>query len=68
MMNRPFVFVLVLTLGLVPARGQRASQGVLDPAGGRTAEDLVALALTRNAEFLAGRQLVASGSRSAVRS
>ena len=60
MMNRPFVFVLVLTLGLVPAKGQRASQGVLDPAGGRTAEDLVALALTRNAEFLAGRQLVAS--------
>jgi cobalt-zinc-cadmium efflux system outer membrane protein len=60
MMNRPFVFVLVLTLELVPARGQRVSQGVLDPAGGRTAEDLVALALTRNAEFLAGRQLVAS--------
>lgn len=59
MMNRAFQLIAVLTLAF-PAWGQRASQAILDPAGGRTAEDLVALALAGNGELLAGRQQVAA--------
>lgn len=59
MMNRAFHVVAVVTLAF-PAWGQRASQAIADPAGGRTAEDLVALALTRNGDLLAGRQQVAA--------
>jgi cobalt-zinc-cadmium efflux system outer membrane protein len=59
MMNRPLLF-LTLTVGLAPAWGQRASQAIVDPAGGRSAEDLVTLALMRNSEILAGQQQVAA--------
>ncbi|MEO5923809.1 MAG: TolC family protein [Bryobacteraceae bacterium] len=48
---------IVLALGLVPAWGQRTSP-ILDPVSGKTADDLVALALTQNGELLAGRELV----------
>ena len=45
-----------LALGLVPAWGQRVNP--LDPVTGRTAEDLVALALKQNGELLAGQHQV----------
>ena len=58
-MNRPLLLVATVTLAL-PAWGQRVSQAIVDPAGGRTAEDLVILALTGNGELLAGRQQVSA--------
>lgn len=40
------------------AWGQRLSQTIVDPAAGRTAAEVVALALDRNGDILAGRQQV----------
>ena len=59
MMNRTFLVAALLTLAL-PVLGQQASQSVLDPVGGRTAQDLVALALSKNGELLGGKQQVAA--------
>ena len=39
-MNQSFIVIATLALAL-PALSQRASPSVLDPVGGRTAEDLV---------------------------
>jgi cobalt-zinc-cadmium efflux system outer membrane protein len=55
---RHFSFVVVLLI-LPPAWGQHASQAVMDPVAGRTAEELVTHALSANGEILAGRQQVA---------
>jgi len=60
MMNRPLLLLPVLVLSSVPAWSQRASDAVMDPVAGRTAEELVALALQRNGEVLAARQQIAA--------
>ncbi len=44
--------------GLIPLWGQRASDGIVDFVHGRTAEELVAIALQRNGEILAAQQQV----------
>ncbi len=48
---------IVLALGLAPVWGQRASLA-LDPAAGKTADELVEIALRQNGELLAGREQV----------
>jgi outer membrane protein, heavy metal efflux system len=48
--------IATLALGLIPAWGQRVNP--VDPVAGRTAEDLVALALKQNGELLAGQHQV----------
>lgn len=53
-MNRPIL--LTTALFALPMLGQQ----FLDPVGGRTAEDLVALALLQNGDLLAGKQQVAA--------
>lgn len=58
-MNQSFIVIATLALAL-PALGQRASPSLLDPVGGRTAEDLVARALAQNGEILAGGRQVAA--------
>ena len=42
----------------IPLWGQRASEGVVDAVHGRTAEELVSIALQRNGDVLAARQQV----------
>lgn len=58
-MNQSLIVIAALALAL-PALGQRASPSILDPVGGRTAEDLVARALAQNGEILAGGRQVAA--------
>ncbi len=58
-MNLPLVFLIAFTLTL-PMLGQRAGPSVLDPAGGRTVQDLVTRALAQNGELLAGERLIAA--------
>src|SRR5713226_8543239 len=58
-MNRP-CFVLTALLSLMPAWSQRTSDAVMDPVAGRTAEELVTIALRQNGEIVAGRQQVAA--------
>ena len=59
-MNQSFFVVFVALILALPVLGQRASPSVLDSAGGRTAEDLVARALAQNGDILAGDRQVAS--------
>jgi cobalt-zinc-cadmium efflux system outer membrane protein len=49
--------ILLIALLAFPTWAQRLSQTILDP-GGRTAAEVVALALDRNGDILAGRQQV----------
>jgi cobalt-zinc-cadmium efflux system outer membrane protein len=58
-MNRSFLVFSALTLAL-PVMGQQGSLSMLDPVGGRTAEELVALSLEHNGEILGGKQQVAA--------
>jgi len=58
-MRESFLTIIAFTLAF-PALGQRASQSILDPVGGRTVDELVARALAQNAEILAGQSQVAA--------
>src|SRR5580765_6545882 len=43
---------------VIPIWGQRASEGIVDLAHGRTADELVSIALQRNGDILAAQQQV----------
>jgi cobalt-zinc-cadmium efflux system outer membrane protein len=58
-MNLPLVFLTTFALTL-PMLGQRAAPSVLDPASGKTVQDLITRALAQNGELLAGERLVAA--------
>jgi outer membrane protein, heavy metal efflux system len=53
-MNR----LLLMLAAVMSLWGQRASEGVVDSVHGRTAEELIAIALQRNGEVLAAQQQV----------
>lgn len=50
--------IVLMLAATIPLWGQRASDGIVDSVHGRTAEELVAIALQRNGEILAARQQV----------
>ena len=50
--------ILLVLAAVIPLWGQRASEGIVDSLRGRTAEELVAIAMQRNGDILAAQQQV----------